>query len=61
MNIEDATKKLIEHPPVKFFILGIVPDDGNFRIDGAACISEQDFEREKQKFLKFRTFLMKEK
>jgi hypothetical protein len=61
MNIEDATRKLIEHPQVKYFILGIVPDDGNFRLDAAACISEQDFDKEKQKFLKFRTFIMKEK
>lgn len=61
MNMEDATKKLLEHPPVKYLIFGIRPDDGNFRLDAAACISEEDFEKEKQKFLKFRKFELRER
>jgi len=60
MNQEDATKRLVEHPPLKYFIFGIKPDDGNFRIDACACISEEDFNKEKEKFLKYRKFEMRE-
>jgi len=60
MNLEKATEKLINHPEIKGVIFGIIPNDGNFRLDAACYISEKDFDKEKEKFIRFRKFVFKE-
>lgn len=60
MNLEIATEKLINHPDIKGLVLGIIAEDGDFRIDCAAYINESDFDKEKEKFIKFRKFILKE-
>lgn len=60
MTLAEATDKVINHPPIKYLIFGVIPNDGEFRLDCAACISEKDLEKEKKKFLTARTFKMEE-
>lgn len=56
-----ATEKLMNHPKIRGVILGIIAEDGEFRMDAAAYISEEDFKKESGKFIKFRNFVLKEK
>lgn len=60
MNLETATQKLINHPEIKGLIFGIIAEDGDFRMDCFAYVSEKDFEKGKEKFIKFRRFGLKE-
>ena len=56
MKQEEAEKKLDNHPKIEYFIFGITPDDGNFRLDAAACISREDARNESKKFIKFNLY-----
>lgn len=60
MNLEKATEKLNNHPEIKGVIFGIIADDSDFRLDAACYVSEKDFEKEKEKFIKFRRFVLNE-
>lgn len=60
MTLEEATNRIVKHPPIKYLVFGVVPNDGNFRLDCAACISEADLQKEKEKFLTVRTFEVRE-
>ena len=60
MTLEEATDKVLNHPELKYLIFGVVPNDGEFRLDAAACVSEKDLENEKKKFLTVRIWELKE-
>jgi hypothetical protein len=60
MNLYTATEKIKNHPPITHLIFGFVPEDGDYRIDVVACCGEENFEKEKIRFVKFRKFTLKE-
>lgn len=60
MNLEKATEKLINHPEIKGLIFGVIAEDGDFRLDVFAYVSEKDFDKGKEKFIKYRKFVLKE-
>ena len=60
MNLETAIDKLVKHPEIKGVVFGVVPDDGNFRLDAFCYISEKDFEKSVEPFMKYRKFVLKE-
>ena len=60
MKQEEAEKRLAAHSEITYLILGIRSEDGNFRFDCAACISEDDYRKEVKKFHQHRLFTVKE-
>lgn len=60
MKLEEATDKVINHPPLKYLIFGVRPNDSEFRLEAVACVSDADLLKEKKKFLTVRIWELKE-
>lgn len=60
MNLQEGLKKIEEHPDIPLFIFGLIAEDGNYRLDAAACLSQADLEKERERFMACRIWKMEE-
>jgi len=53
MTQEVAEKKLNTQPDIKYLLVGLITEDGSFRLDCCACFSREDARKESQRFMKY--------
>lgn len=61
MTEDEAIEKLKTYPPVMILLVGVISKgNGNFGFDAVGCVDMVSYHKEKERFVDFRVFHLKQ-